>query len=65
MNKDSLDFNNPDFVKYTKNLGVTGHHSKPVSDFIHELETALQMEGVHLINLAVDYSLNHEILNIY
>ncbi len=59
-----LSFNNPDFVQLAGAYGAQGH--RPVSDahmekiLIHCLET----DGVHVVDLAVDYSLNHAILNV-
>jgi len=58
-----LDYNNPDFVKYAESYGATGHRPTSCEDFSRILELALSSTGVHLIDLAVDYSLNHSILN--
>ena len=58
-----LDYNNPDFVKYAESYGATGHRPTSCEDFSRILELALTSSGVHLIDLAVDYSLNHSILN--
>lgn len=59
-----LDYNNPDFVKYAESYGAIGHRPSSDAEFIEVLDTALNSEGVHLIDLAVDYSLNHPILNV-
>ncbi len=59
-----LDFNNPDFVKYAESFGAVGHRPKSHDEFETILEAALYSEGVHVIDLAVDYSLNHQILNV-
>ena len=59
-----LDFNNPDFVKYAESFGATGHRPQSHGEFETILEAALFSEGVHVIDLAVDYSLNHQILNV-
>ena len=59
-----LDYNNPDFVKYAESYGAIGHRPTSDAEFIEVLNTALNSEGVHLIDLAVDYSLNHPILNV-
>lgn len=64
LDKYSLDFKNPDFVKYAESFGATGYRPESVSDFTNDLKTALNTDGVHLIDLAVDYSLNHKILNV-
>ncbi len=59
-----LDFKNPDFVKYAESYGACGH--RPVSDesFVEVLSECLNMDGVHVIDLSVDYTLNHSILNV-
>jgi len=59
-----LDYKNPDFVKYAESYGAVGH--RPVSDEdFQEIFTKCQnSDGVHVIDLAVDYSLNHSILNV-
>ncbi|MCL4124056.1 UNVERIFIED_CONTAM: hypothetical protein GTU68_032941 [Idotea baltica] len=58
-----LDYNNPDFVKYAESYGAHGHRPTSHDEFVSILTTALNTKGVHLIELAVDYSLNHAILN--
>ena len=59
-----LDYNNPDFVKYAESYGATGYRPDSVQSFIDMLAKALNTHGVHVIDLAVDYSLNHSILNV-
>lgn len=58
-----LDYANPDFVQYAKAYGATGYRPTSCDEFKNILEDAVNSTGVHLIDLAVDYSLNHEILN--
>jgi acetolactate synthase-1/2/3 large subunit len=58
-----LDFNNPDFVKYAESYGAVGHRPASHAEFEKILKTALSSKGVHLIDLAIDYSLNLSILN--
>ena len=58
-----LDYNNPDFVMYANSYGAKGYRPKSCSEFKSILEDVLEKKGVHLIDLAVDYSLNHKILN--
>ena len=58
-----LDYTNPDFVQYAKAYGAIGHRPSSVADFETTLDTALNSKGVHLIDLAIDYSMNHSILN--
>jgi len=59
-----LDFNNPDFVTYAESFGAIGHRPDSAADFQQTLQRALSTEGVHVIDLRVDYSLNHSILNV-
>jgi len=58
-----LDYNNPDFVKYAESYGALGHRPESCENFFEILQSCLQTNGVHLIDLAIDYSLNHSILN--
>ena len=59
-----LDYNNPDFVKYAESYGACGYRPDSVQGFSDTLEKTLNASGVHVIDLAVDYSLNHSILNV-
>jgi len=63
FNNFGLDYGNPDFVKYAESYGATGHRPTSHIEFRKVLQQALDSKGVHLIDLAVDYSLNHSILN--
>lgn len=63
FNDFGLDYGNPDFVKYAESYGATGHRPSSHEEFRSTLKLALDSKGVHLIELAVDYSLNHSILN--
>jgi len=58
-----LDLGNPDFVKYAESYGATGHRPQSCEEFEETLNKCVNGKGVHLIDLAVDYSLNHSILN--
>ena len=58
-----LDLENPDFVKFAESFGATGHRPTSCEEFEKTLEACVNGKGVHLIDLAVDYSLNHSILN--
>ncbi|MFT7235528.1 MAG: acetolactate synthase-1/2/3 large subunit [Methylophagaceae bacterium] len=58
-----LDYNNPDFVKYAESYGAQGYKPTSHAEFTETLATAIETKGVHLIDLAVDYSLNHAILH--
>ena len=59
-----LDYNNPDFVKYAESYGAIGHRPTSDQNFKEIFNNCLNTDGVHLIDLAVDYSLNHSILNV-
>jgi acetolactate synthase-1/2/3 large subunit len=59
-----LDYKNPNFVKYAESYGAFGYRPESCGDFDMILGKCLQTKGVHLIDLAVDYSLNHSILNV-
>jgi acetolactate synthase-1/2/3 large subunit len=58
-----LDYQNPDFVKYAESYGAHGYRPNSVEEFSTLLEKVVDEKGVHVIDLAVDYSLNHHILN--
>jgi acetolactate synthase-1/2/3 large subunit len=59
-----LDYSNPDFVKYVESYGAVGHRPTSDEDFKEILTSCLIANGVQVIDLAVDYSLNHSILNV-
>ncbi len=60
-----LDYQNPDFVKYAESYGAKGYRITSCQDFTDTLVKCLdENEGVHLIDCPIDYSLNHEILNV-
>ncbi len=58
-----LDYENPDFVTYAKSYGAKGYRPSSCEEFAQILHECINSKGVHLIDLAVDYSLNHAILN--
>ena len=59
-----LDYKNPDFVMYAESYGAIGHRPNSDENFKEILSKCLETNGVHVIDLAVDYSLNHSILNV-
>ena len=59
-----LDFKNPNFVQYAESFGAHGYRPESHAEFESVLDTALNSKGVHLIDLPVDYSMNHSILNV-
>ena len=58
-----LDFGNPDFVAYARAYGAHGHRLANTAEFKPMLEKCFQTGGVHLIDVQVDYSQNHQVLN--
>lgn len=64
FNNFGLDFNNPNFIQYAESFGAHGYRPESHDEFESVLDTALNGKGVHLIDLPVDYSLNHSILNV-
>ncbi len=58
-----LDYKNPDFVQYAKSYGAFGYKASSCHDFSTILKQAVESKGIHVIDLAIDYSLNHKILN--
>ncbi len=63
FDKFGLDFGNPDFVKYAESYGATGHRVLKTDDLKKTLKDAFSSGGVHLIEIPIDYSLNHQYLN--
>jgi acetolactate synthase-1/2/3 large subunit len=60
-----LDFSNPDFVKYAESFGAKGYRISDYENFVKTLTDCISSnKGVHIIDCPVDYSLNHEILNV-
>ena len=59
-----LDFNNPDFIMYANSYGAHGYRPESDANFQEILNKCLSSHGVHVIDLPVDYSLNHPILNV-
>jgi acetolactate synthase-1/2/3 large subunit len=58
-----LSYQNPDFVAYAQSYGARGFRPEDDEDFARILDLCLNEPGVKLIDLPVDYSLNHPILN--
>ncbi|MBA3487485.1 MAG: acetolactate synthase large subunit [Lysobacter sp.] len=59
-----LDYRNPDFVGYANSYGAHGYRITSDEHFQQTLDQCLGTDGVHVIELPVDYSLNHDILNV-
>ncbi|MGC1548508.1 MAG: acetolactate synthase large subunit [Rhodanobacter sp.] len=58
-----MTFGNPDFVAFAQAHGAHGHRPASVDEFLPTLERSYREGGVHLIDLAIDYSDNHRVLN--
>ena len=58
-----LTYGNPDFVKYAEAYGASGHRVESAAHLPEVLKQCLDTPGVHLIDCAVDYSDNDQILN--
>jgi acetolactate synthase-1/2/3 large subunit len=58
-----MDMGNPDFVKYAESYGARGWRPNSVAEFRDMLKKSLEMPGVDLIDLAIDYSDNDRVLN--
>ena len=58
-----MDMGNPDFVKYAESSGAKGWRPNSVAEFRKMLAHCLDTPGVHLIDLAIDYSDNDRVLN--
>lgn len=59
-----LDYGNPDFVTYAQSYGAHGYRISSDEHFRQTLDECLGTDGVHVVELPVDYSLNHDILNV-
>ena len=57
-----LDYGNPDFVQYAKSYGADGHSVESSEELFTLLEDHLVQEGVHVIEVPVDYSENQRVL---
>ena len=57
-----LDFQNPNFVKYAESYGANGYRIEKTEDLKKTLEKCLNVDGVHLIDVPVDYSENDKVL---
>ncbi len=51
-----LQFGNPDFVRYAESYGAYGHRAHGVAELEQLLATALDGNGVHLIDCPIDYA---------
>jgi acetolactate synthase-1/2/3 large subunit len=58
-----MQLGNPDFVAFAQAHGAHGHRPQSAAEFLPTLQRAFDQGGVHLIDLMIDYSENHRILN--
>ena len=57
----AMTFNNPNFVKYAESYGAQGHIINHPKEIIPMLEKCYSTKGVHIIDLAIDYSENSKL----
>jgi len=57
-----LDFGNPDFVKYAESYGAKGYKVGSNAELRQLLDKTLYEDGVHVIDVPVDYSENKRVL---
>ncbi|MBR0713405.1 acetolactate synthase large subunit [Bradyrhizobium liaoningense] len=57
-----LTFGNPDFVRYAESYGAKGSRVTSVDGLLPTLEGAFKGGGVHLVDVAIDYSENTRVL---
>jgi acetolactate synthase-1/2/3 large subunit len=58
-----LDYGNPDFVKYAESYGAHGHRVTDAACLLTTMQKCHEQDGVHVIEVPVDYSENDRILN--
>ncbi len=58
-----LSYDNPDFVRYAEAYGASGHRIESPGELEPLLRERLAAPGVDLIEVPVDYSADHRILN--
>jgi acetolactate synthase-1/2/3 large subunit len=59
----SVDFQNPDFVKYAESFGAKGYRINRADELLPTLKIALEDDAVSVITCPVDYSQNIELTN--
>lgn len=60
---DTVDFGNPDFVKYAESFGAHGHLVGSAEELLPTLQKALAEPGVSLVACPVDYSENMKLVD--
>ena len=56
-------FGNPDFVKYAESFGANGFRVEKADETEDVIKEAVRTKGVNLIEIPVDYSENHKLIN--
>ena len=56
-----LDFLNPDFIHYAQSYGATGYRVSGAGELVQLLSGCLKQQGLHLIEVPVDYSQNEKV----
>jgi acetolactate synthase-1/2/3 large subunit len=59
----SVDFNNPDFVKYAESFGAKGYKIRQSNELLPVLRSSLEDNTVSVISCPVDYSENIKLTN--
>ncbi|MGD8353626.1 MAG: acetolactate synthase large subunit, partial [Pseudomonadota bacterium] len=59
----SLEFGNPDFIKYAESFGAIGERVESAEDLGPTLISCMEGTGVHVIEVPIDYSVNTRILS--
>jgi len=62
FNNFGLDFGNPDFEMYAKSYGAIGHKITSSKNLVETLEKCINLKGIHLLDVPVDYTENHRVL---
>jgi acetolactate synthase-1/2/3 large subunit len=60
---DTVDFGNPDFVKYAQSFGANGYLINSAEELLPTLNKALSEGGVSVIACPVDYSENMKLVS--
>jgi acetolactate synthase-1/2/3 large subunit len=58
-----LDYGNPDFVLYAESYGAHGHRAESAAHLLELMILCHASDGVHVIEVPIDYSENDKILN--
>ena len=56
-------FGNPDFVKYAESFGANGFRVEKADETEDVIKEAVRTKGVNLVEIPVDYSENHKLIN--